>query len=553
MHCRRFENGIEEKLALGLALDKRLIKIRPRRWAKLEGEGPQMLYTIDRARWFEQLDKTLSSSLLHFPLPYRWTNRLSSEWDSYKRGFAGQTPITEANGFVIECMFDDDAPPINMTLTIVPQDKSCRQLYQFQFTILSTYSYYFIPTQEIAKYIDLTAPFLVQVEPVTPLVERDIIFGLLDFIVFRQASRELLISASKTPLENPKSRKAKCVVWDLDNTLWHGTLVEDGVDGVNVKTAIVDVIKALDERGILNSIASKNDASEALAALERFGLKEYFLFPQIGWEPKSTAVWRIAEALNIGLDTVIFVDDEAFERAEISETLSSVVVFPETAVTRLLYDDLFDVPVTSESATRRLMYQTEIRRNQAFSKIGDSKYEEFLRSCRITLGISPLGHDNIRRIYELSQRTNQLNISGTRYEESHVASLIQRSGLMNLVLQCQDRFGDYGIIGFLSANLGTFEIEDFFMSCRVQRKHVEHAIFQYLIDRFRENGASIIRVRFRRTDRNTASIALLENLGFKLHEITESSGFLERSLDPIPEAEIVQALEVTNMLKDISA
>jgi FkbH-like protein len=553
MHCRRFEYGIEERLAPGLAVDKRLTQVRPRRWAKLEGQGPQTLYTIDRARQFEQLDKTVSSSLYHLPLPYRWTNKLRSEWDSYKSRLPGRTAIMEADGFVIECMLEDGASPIHMTLTIIPQNKSCDQLYQFQFTVLQSYSCFFIPVAEIAKYVDLVSPFLVQIEAVTSLVHRDIIFGLLDFVVFRQAYRERLISASKKNLDTPRPGRAKCVVWDLDNTVWNGTLVEDGVDGIDVKATTVDVIKALDQRGILNSIASKNNAPEALAALERFGLKEYFIFPQIGWGPKSTAVRRIAEALNIGLDTVVFIDDEAFERAEISETLSLVAVFPETAVTELLHNDLFDVPATSESATRRHMYQTEIRRNQAFSDASNNKYDEFLRSCRITLGISHLGQNSIRRVYELSQRTNQLNISGTRYEENHVASLLRRPGLMNLVLQCQDRFGDYGIIGFLSANLETFEIEDFFMSCRVQRKHVEHAIFQYLVDQFRQNGASIIRVRFRRTDRNAASIALLENLGFTLHATAGSSGFLERSLDPIPEAEIVETHEVPSMLKEAPA
>jgi FkbH-like protein len=551
MHCRRFQRGIEERLVKGRAtLDTRLMKVRPRRWAKLEGQGPPRLHNTNQAQRLEQFDSAVSFLLSHLPVPYRWTKRLLSEWNGYKRALTGQAPITEADGFAVECM-SDGGPPIGMTLTIIPQDKNCKQLYQFHFAVQPTYSYFFIPIHEIAKHIDLNSLFLIQVEAIDSFVNRDIIFGLLEFVAFHQASRERFTSVTKQPAHISKNLKAKCVVWDLDDTLWHGTLAEDGADGIKINDEVVRVIRSLDERGILNSIASKNNELEALAALDRFELKDLFLFPQIGWEPKSKAVRQIAQALNIGLDTLVFVDDQAFERAEVSESLSSVVVLPETAVATLLDDALFDVPVTSESAARRLMYLNEARRKQEFSETGHSNYIEFLRSCHITLEISRLGQDNVQRIYELSQRTNQLNISGARYEANHVTGLIRRSGVMNLVLRCQDHFGDYGVVGFLSANLETFEVEDFFMSCRVQRKRVEHAIFQYLIDRFRERGASTVRIRFRRTDRNADSIAMLESIGFELCEVRGSTGVLERILDPIPEAGIVQVVERENLLKEM--
>ena len=95
------------------------------------------------------------------------------------------------------------------------------------------------------------------------------------------------------------------MVWDLDDTVWEGTLVEDGIQGVTLKQEVVEVIKSLDARGVLHSIASKNDHDEALEALGHFGINEYFLYPQISWEPKSSSIGIIAKALDIGLDTFV--------------------------------------------------------------------------------------------------------------------------------------------------------------------------------------------------------------------------------------------------------
>src|SRR5262245_6438166 len=111
-------------------------------------------------------------------------------------------------------------------------------------------------------------------------------------------------------------RMIKCVVWDLDNTLWHGALIEDGY--VRLKDNVVGIIKTLDSRGILQSIASKNDYDQALDQLRRFGLAEYFLYPQINWNTKSSSIKVISSSINIGLDAVGFIDDQEFERDEVA-------------------------------------------------------------------------------------------------------------------------------------------------------------------------------------------------------------------------------------------
>ena len=118
-----------------------------------------------------------------------------------------------------------------------------------------------------------------------------------------------------TPVAPAKRRKIKCVVWDLDNTLWSGTLLEG--DEVHLRDGVREIIHALDARGILHSIASRNHAESALARLRELDLEEYFLYPQINWGSKAASIRTIAESLNIGLDSICFIDDQPFELAEV--------------------------------------------------------------------------------------------------------------------------------------------------------------------------------------------------------------------------------------------
>ena len=142
-------------------------------------------------------------------------------------------------------------------------------------------------------------------------------FGLLDFV-----------QCKPQPKAGSKEGKArvKCIVWDLDNTLWDGILVEDGAEKLRLKPGIAEVIKSLDRRGILHSIASKNNFDEAMAVLKSHQLDEYFLHPQISWAPKSEAMKAIAQKLNIGIDTLMLVDDSDFERAEVQAACPTVMV-----------------------------------------------------------------------------------------------------------------------------------------------------------------------------------------------------------------------------------
>nr|MDQ3956917.1 HAD-IIIC family phosphatase [Actinomycetota bacterium] len=170
----------------------------------------------------------------------------------------------------------------------------------------------------------------------------------------------------------------KCLVWDLDDTLWRGTLLED--PEVTVDPRAIEVVHELDRRGILNSIASRNDEALALARLREAGLDEYFLYPQINWNAKDVSVKAIAEALNVGTDALAFVDDQDFDRAEVAFTFPEVRCYsPRDLGTLLDLPDFRPPFVTPDSARRRLMYLADARRNREETAFEGPK-EEFLAS-----------------------------------------------------------------------------------------------------------------------------------------------------------------------------
>jgi FkbH-like protein len=359
-----------------------------------------------------------------------------------------------------------------------------------------------------------------------------IVFGVVDFC---RLTRALAAAPAQPRSANREMElpKLKCVVWDLDNTLWQGTLVEDGVDGISLSQDAADAVRELDRRGIINSIASKNDPDLTFAALEKFGLRQYFVFPKVSWAPKSEAIKSIVAEMDVGADTFAFVDDQPFERGEIQELIPEVAVFSHSEIAALVAHPRCDVPITAESGKRREMYQSEERRTVARGA-STLDYTDFLRSCRIKLEVARIEPHNLLRMYELSQRTNQLNFSGRRYTQAELETLMTAQPERSFVLTCTDKFGEYGAIGFCVLMDGRPAIESFFMSCRVQRKRVENAFFEYLRQRLIELGAQRFEVSYKPTKKNKASVQMLEELDF--HYEPDGSADAEWFVRPIDRA-----------------
>jgi HAD superfamily phosphatase (TIGR01681 family) len=297
------------------------------------------------------------------------------------------------------------AKSISFTLTLVPADKTNPTLFQSQFSLNADWTRISIPVADIARTIDLSQGFLVQIEPIGEAEGLEVLLGLCDFVTWAKA-----VTPPSAP--NMPAAKAKVVVWDLDHTIWDGILLEDGPEGVTVKPGIREMIEALDARGILQSVASKNNHDEAVTALAHHGLLDFMLAPQVSWGPKSAALSRIAETLNLGLDSFAFIDDQPFERGEVGEAHPSVTVLADTEALTLLERPQFDVPVTPESRGRRALYAVEAARALA-AESASGDMDQFLRGCDLALSVARLSAEDAERIYELSQRTNQLNIAAT--------------------------------------------------------------------------------------------------------------------------------------------
>ncbi len=532
-NCRRFLHGIERLRDPELDL----VRIQFKRWGKLEGRAPLGLKPTAVARGLEWLDRSITSSLSRLPrrLPGNAVWRLNTLTNRIKqRASQLGRPVGNSHQFVVET-WHDGSESIPFTLTLLPSSAAGKRMYQTALSLAPGYTRTCLPASEIMRNVSLQEPCLIQLEPVTEGTP-PITFGVLDFVW----AQTLIDSASIPKEPNGKRPQIKCVIWDLDNTIWKGTLVEDGLEGVTLVPHVVDAIKALDARGILNSIASKNDRQAAVDALTRFGLIDYFVSPQISWNPKSEAIRQIATHLDLGTDTFAFIDDQAFERGEVHTFYPEVEILPETAVDTLLQMPRFNVPVTAESSRRRLLYKTEEQRLTARASSG-MDYDQFLRECHIRLKITPLSAATLLRVYELSQRTNQLNISGRRYTRDELETLLTCPAETTYVLSCADRFGDYGIIGFCVLNESTHGVESFFMSCRVQRKFVENAFFSMLSMKLAESGIGLLRINFRKTPKNAAAVRMLLELGFKYEpsEGEESGQFVRPVMEPVPNSEIV--------------
>ncbi|MGY1456424.1 HAD-IIIC family phosphatase [Streptomyces sp. SS8] len=312
--------------------------------------------------------------------------------------------------------------------------------------------------------------------------------------------------------------QVKVVVWDLDNTLWDGALVE-GSDGTPRPSA-VRVIHDLDRRGVLQSVASKNDEAVAMPVLEAAGLAGFFLCPEISWSPKSDAMERIAASLNVATDTMLFVDDDPFERAEVASRHPEVRCLDSRDVGTLLTRD--DIPAADSlpagSASRRELYRREERRRARESSFAGTK-SEFLASLNLRLAIRDARPADLARAAELTARTNQLNTTGIAFSREELGALAADPGHLVLVLDLVDDFGDYGTIGVVVVRVTDREmrLRLFLLSCRVMGRNLVPAIVAELAETASRRGVPLT-ADFVGTEVNRPMYVTYRFAGFREHD-----------------------------------
>jgi FkbH-like protein len=310
------------------------------------------------------------------------------------------------------------------------------------------------------------------------------------------------IPRTGAPAAAKPPKAVKCVVWDLDHTVWNGILLEDG--DVPLRPGVLHAIRTLDERGILQSVASRNDRDAAMARLQALGIDEYFLYPQINWNAKGENVAQIAKSLNIGLDTFLFIDDQPFEREEVAHACPDVRVLDAAELEGLLdRPEMNPEFITDDSRNRRRLYMADIQRNQA-EETFNGPSEEFLRDLRMRFTLAPCSEADLQRAEELTQRTNQLNTTGYTYDYAELNAFRHSPGHLLLVAGLEDRFGTYGKIGLAlvektSAEYWTLKL--LLMSCRVMSRGVGTIMMSHVMQQAKDAGAKL-RAEFKPNGRN---------------------------------------------------
>ena len=352
--------------------------------------------------------------------------------------------------------------------------------------------------------------------------------------------------ATATEREQP----IKCVVWDLDETLWRGTLLEGGADAL--APGVAATIRVLDERGILQSIASKNDYDVAWPRVEALGIAEFMLFPQIGWWSKAKSVETIAERLGIGLDAMALIDDQPAERDEVAYFLPQVHLF-DAAFLATLLDEPRLMPrfVTAESRRRRSMYRSDIARTDAEDRFAGPR-DAFLATLAMRMRIRRASVDDLERAEELTVRTNQLNTTGRPYSHDELAALIGSPDHLVLVAQLDDCYGSSGTIGLGLVDLARdhWTIRLLIMSCRVVSRGVGTAFLVHLLQRAHANGV-VLRADYVPTARNKQMLVIFRFAGFRPIAESADGVVLEHDFARLPK--LPTYLELTSDGVDIAA
>jgi FkbH-like protein len=484
-----------------------LLKLRFKRWGKLWAIGNLALYKPKEVMRKEKQNILVGALARAVPLPHQFKSRVLGKVSYLRRCAAENAPLRGElpDCFVLEC-YNPNPGPISLIISIRGREGAVDRSFQRVIQAVPGFLRECIATNDIFQRVDPSRPFEIEIVP-NEVDDTVLYFGMMDFA-------QWFPHAKWAESGKGAAKSWKCIVWDLDNTLWQGTLIEDGQDQLKLRHDLVEVIREMDRRGILHSIASKNHYADAMQVLQMWGIDKYFLYPQISWAPKSQSIARIAQLLNIGVESLAFVDDQPFEREEVQSALPNVTVVDTAEAGSIPSRPESQVPITEESQQRRVMYQQEKER-KVVQESFEGDYTRFLQECKIELTLTRLTGENLERVYELAQRTNQMNFSGSRYPREQLAKIQQSQDHETFVIRCADRFGSYGIVGFAVVDVREPRLLDLMFSCRIQGKRVEHAFLAYLLEKYSILERRDFFANYRKTKKNEKPGKVFEEIGFE--------------------------------------
>jgi FkbH-like protein len=329
-----------------------------------------------------------------------------------------------------------------------------------------------------------------------------------------------------------KGLTAKCVVVDLDNTLWGGVIGEDGVNGIKLgDTApgseyreFQQYLQTLRERGILLAISSKNNPADALEVIRSHPAmllrEDAFSAMRINWSSKPENMLSLAAELNIGVDSLVFLDDNPHERELMRQALPQVLT-PDLPADPSLYRRMLEtlpqlqiLEVTPEDRARAALYQA--KRQRAEVRLAATSLIDYLNSLEIRVQIAPAGAGTLPRVHQLFQRTNQFNLTTRRYEAAQLAHFVAEPQWRLYAARAQDRFGDHGLVAvaLVEAAGEIWRIDSFLMSCRVIGYGVETALLSALSREAAMAGATSLLGEFITSAKNQPAADFYPRHGF---------------------------------------
>jgi len=350
-------------------------------------------------------------------------------------------------------------------------------------------------------------------------------------------SLEFLPTVAKTVvglIEAIKGSFRKCLVLDLDNTIWGGVIGDDGLEGIELGDLGIGKaysrfqkwIKELKQRGIIICVCSKNEEPIAREVFEKhpdmtLTTDDIAVFA-VNWNNKVDNIHFIKNTLNISFDAMVFVDDNPFERGMVKEAIPELEVpeMPEDPVDYLPYLqslNLFEtVSYTAEDEHRTMLYRQEAER-VAYQQVYKNE-DEYLQQLHMNAEIRSLDAFTIPRAAQLSQRSNQFNLRTVRYSEADLNNIASAQDYFPFVVSLKDKFGDYGIISFIvlkKDGSNNLFIENWMMSCRVLKRGVEHAVLKHIVFLAREVNCQTIIGEYMPTAKNALVKDHYKNLGFR--------------------------------------
>jgi FkbH-like protein len=350
---------------------------------------------------------------------------------------------------------------------------------------------------------------------------------------FSTAGEKLIARELERILDAQLVARKKCLILDLDNTLWGGIIGEDGINGIQLSETGAAAryrdfqlrIRDLARMGVVLGIVSKNNEADALEVLdghEHMVLRKGdFAAMKINWSEKAQNIAEFAQDLDIGLDSIVFIDDNPVEREAVRTTLPDVTVpdFPAdtcelTSFFERLYQEcFFTLESTEEDRKRTEAYLANAKR--AAERTASSSIEEFLAGLHTKIFLTRASDEDLARAAQLTQKTNQFNLTTRRYTEQELRALQTTPGTEVFIASVSDKYGDNGkvlVSVVLRPAPDTAELDTFLMSCRVLGRFVEDQILDHLVKGLRSDGLSKLRVQFIPTRKNAPARAFIERL-----------------------------------------